>query len=165
MLNLDKKEKEYLLALLAGAPESATGKKLAARIARSLRPIQVKSAKRKGMDWQKECCEMIGRITGVPYPAEGGNGEIRSRESARPGTDIILRGTAAERFDWQVECKNTRTVSLPEWIRQAQRNSGEADNWLLLIKSEALPCRKIAVMDLNRFEALASQTAGRQNGY
>ena len=100
---------------------------------------------------------MIADATGIPYDSASDVCEIRSRESAAPGVDIILSGEAAVRFPWKVECKNAKTVSLPEWIRQAASNSEGENNWLLLVKSEALPCKKIAVMDFAKFGEISLQ--------
>ena len=159
MLNFNKKEKEYLLSLLKADAESDMAKKLAARIERSMAQIKPASAKRKGQEWQKECCRMIADATGIPYDSASDVCEIRSRESAAPGVDIILSGEAAKLFPWKVECKNAKTVSLPEWIRQAMANSGGESDWLLLVKSEALPCKKIAVMDFAKFGEISRQSA------
>lgn len=160
-MNFDKKEKEYLISLLKSEPETSFNKKLISRLEKSMKQIKPRSAKRKGLEWQKECCEMIGRITGIEYNRNDDSGEIRSRESSRPGVDIILKGKAAEKFDWKVECKNTKTLSLPEWIRQAANNSEGMDNWLLLIKSPSLPGKKVAVMSINRFEEFSKALCGQ----
>ncbi len=157
MLNFDKKEKEYLLSLLKGESESAMAKKLIARIERSMAGIKPASARRKGQDWQKECCQMIAEATGSSFNPADDACEIRSRESSRAGTDIILTGRAAERFPWKVECKNAKAISLPEWIRQAEANSGGQNDWLLLVKSETLPCKKIAVMDFGKFAEITAR--------
>ena len=159
MLNFNKKEKEYLLSLLESDAGSEMAKKLVARIRRSMAQIKPASARRKGLDWQKECCQMIADATGIPFDSADDVCEIRSRESSAPGVDIILSGEAAELFPWKVECKNAKTVSLPEWIRQAMANSKDEDNWLLLVKSEALPCKKIAVMDFGKFGEMSRQSA------
>lgn len=164
MLNFDKKEKEYLLSLLKSAPESEAARKIAAKIERSMKGIKPASARRKGQDWQKECCKMIAEATGVPFDPAGDTCEIRSRESARAGCDIILAGRAAELFPWKVECKNAKTLSLPEWIRQAESNSGGENNWLLLVKSEALSCKKIAAMDFAKFAEISAKMAGLDGG-
>lgn len=156
----DNKEKEYLLSILKSEPETVLNKKLISRLERSMKRIKPRSAKRKGLDWQKECCEMIGRATGVKYDGKDDCGEIRSRESSRAGVDIIISGKAAEKFDWNVECKNTKNLSIPEWIRQAQNNSGGRDNWLLLIKSQSIPGKKIAVMSFDKFEQITKKLCG-----
>ena len=159
MLNFNKKEKEYLLSLLEREADSPIAKRLASRIGRSMAGIKRASARRKGLDWQKECCEMIADATGSAFDPADDACEIRSRESSAPGVDIILSGEAAARFHWKVECKNAKTVSLPEWVRQAAANSAGENNWLLLVKSEALPCKKIAVMDFAKFGEIGRQLA------
>lgn len=167
MVNFDKKETEHVISLLQAAlnadPENALNKKLVARLEKSLKQIKPRSAKRKGLDWQKECCGMISRATGIAYAPQDDDGEIKSRESARPGVDIILRGEAARKFGWKVECKNAEAISLPEWIRQAWTNSGGKNDWLLLIKSRLLPMKKIAVMDFAKFEQISGILCRREN--
>ena len=69
---------------------------------------------------------------------------------------MILRGEAKKRFPFCIECKNAKTISLAEWVRQAQDNCNERDNWLLVIKSPILPMKKIAVMALSKFEEIAT---------
>ena len=159
MLNFNKKEKEYLLSLLEKEAGSEMAGRLKARLERSMSGIKPASARRKGQDWQKECCRMIADATGVPFDPADDICEIRSRESSAPGADVILGGKAAARFPWKVECKNAKTVSLPEWIRQAAANSGGGSDWLLLVKSESLPCKKIAVMDFGKFGEISRRLA------
>lgn len=155
MLNLNKSEKEYLISLLK-KEEGDAARKLVKRLERSMAGIKPKSARQKGQQWQKECCKMIAEATGVPFDPADDLCKIRSRESSAPGVDIILSGEAAARFPWKVECKNAKTLSLPEWVRQAMANSGDENNWLLLIKSDALPCKKIAAMDFEKFAELSA---------
>ncbi len=159
MLNFDKKEKEYLLSLLKKEDENKMAKKLAAKIEKSMAGIKAASARRKGQDWQKECCRMIGDAVGVQFVPNDDACEIRSRESARAGVDIILTGEAARKFPWKVECKNAKSLSIPQWIRQAEANSLGGNNWLLLVKSEALSCKKIVVMDFNKFGEISARLA------
>ena len=159
MLNFNKKEKEYLISLLNAQGDNATARKLSARLKRSMAGIKPASARRKGQDWQKECCQMIAAATGLSFDPADDLCEIRSRESSAPGVDVILAGKAAKLFPWKVECKNAKTVSLPEWIRQAESNSGGNGDWLLLVKSETLPCKKIAVMDFGKFAEISARLA------
>lgn len=156
MLNLSKTEKEKLIKLLENDKSTKSNELLIKRIKNSMKTIKPRSAKNKGLEWQKETCEIVSRITGIPYDQKSDECEIHSRESGLSGVDIILRGEAKKRFPFCVECKNAKTISLAEWVRQAQDNCNESDNWLLVIKSPILPMKKIVVMSLSKFEKIAT---------
>lgn len=156
MLNLSKTEKEKLIKLLENDKSTKSNELLIKRIKNSMKTIKPRSAKNKGLEWQKETCEIVSRITGIPYDQKSDECEIHSRESGLSGVDIILRGEAKKRFPFCIECKNAKTISLAEWVRQAQDNCNESDNWLLVIKSPILPMKKIVVMSLSKFEKIAT---------
>ena len=156
MLNQSKSEKEKLVKLLENDTSTKSNELLIKRIKNSMKAIKPRSAKNKGLEWQKETCEIVSRITGIPYDQKSDDCEIHSRESGLNGVDVILRGEAKKRFPFCIECKNAKTISLAEWVRQAQDNCNESDNWLLVIKSPILPMKKIVVMALSKFEQLAT---------
>lgn len=156
MLNLSKTEKEKLIKLLENDKSTKSNELLIKRIKNSMKTIKPRSAKNKGLEWQKETCEIVSRITGIPYDQKSDECEIHSRESGLSGVDIILRGEAKKRFPFCIECKNAKTISLAEWVKQAQDNCNESDNWLLVIKSPILPMKKIVVMSLSKFEKIAT---------
>ena len=156
MINLNKSEKEKLIGLLKKDGETKANLLLIKRLENSMKSIKPRSAKNKGLEWQKETCEIVRRITGIPYDQKSDDCEIHSRESGLNGVDVILRGEAKKRFPFCIECKNAKTISLAEWVRQAQDNCNERDNWLLVIKSPILPMKKIAVMALSKFEEIAT---------
>ena len=101
VLNVNNKEKFFLLQALKAQPQTKEGDALMRKIAKSMKPIQSKSAKAKGHEWQKEICEMISRITGVPFEQSSDTSQIRSREASLNGTDVILTGEAREKFPLQ----------------------------------------------------------------
>ena len=156
MINLNKSEKEKLIGLLKKDGETKANLLLIKRLENSMKSIKPRSAKNKGLEWQKETCEIVSRITGIPYDQKNDDCEIHSRESGLNGVDVILRGEAKKRFPFCIECKNAKTISLAEWVRQAQDNCNERDNWLLVIKSPILQMKKIAVMALSKFEEIAT---------
>jgi len=161
VLNVNNKEKFFLLQALKAQPQTKEGDALMRKIEKSMKPIQSKSAKAKGHEWQKEICEMISRITGVPFEQSSDTSQIRSREASLNGTDVILTGEAKEKFPYSIECKNCSSISLPDWVRQAEENSEKKDDWLLFIKSPLLTTKKIAVLPLSLFEFLFSHHSQR----
>ena len=122
MINLNKSEKEKLIGLLKKDGETKANLLLIKRLENSMKSIKPRSAKNKGLEWQKETCEIVSRITGIPYDQKNDDCEIHSRESGLNGVDVILRGEAKKRFPFCIECKNAKTISLAEWVRQAQDN-------------------------------------------
>ena len=159
VLNLNSKEKILLLTALSALPESKERNSLARKIEKSLKPIQKRSAKAKGHEWQKEICEMISRITNIPFNQADDTSEIKSREASLNGVDVILTGEARRKFPYAVECKNSEAISLPDWVRQAESNSETGEDWLLFIKSSLFAKKKIAVLPLPLFEHLATKAA------
>ena len=158
ILNLNTKEKLFLLDALKEKADSKEKDALIRKIERSLKPIAKKSAKAKGHEWQKEICEMISRITKIPFDQSSDESQIRSHEGSLNGADIVLTGAAKAKFPYCVECKNAAAISLPEWVRQAESNADRGDNWLLFIKSPQFSMKKIAVLPLSLFERLFTQS-------
>ena len=153
IVNINKDESEKLQKLLS-QEDTKAGRKLIRRLQNAAKTIKPRSAKRKGLDWQKNVCRIISNITGIKYDQADDSCEIHSRESGLSGADIILRGKAKAMFPYSVECKNAKTISLPEWIRQAESNCDGLDNWLLAVKSSSLGGRKIIVMSMASFEQI-----------
>lgn len=153
MVNLNKAETQIIINLLKKDGEEKN-QKLISRLERSIKQIKPRSAKNKGMEWQKEVCEIIGRLTNIQYIQADDCCEIHSRESGLNGVDIILRGKAKERFPYCVECKNSKKLSVPEWVKQAESNSDRETNWLLAVKSPMLSCKKVVIMPMGEFEKL-----------
>ena len=153
MLEFNKSEKQFLIKLLEN-DNSKTSLKLLKRIKKSLTPIKPRSAKNKGAMWQKEVAECISRITGLEYNQQDDNCLIHAREMGLSGVDVILRGKAREKFPFDVECKNCNNISLPAWVKQAEENCIDLNNWLLFIKSPVLSCKKVVVMSFTKFEEM-----------
>lgn len=155
MLNLNKSEKEKIIKLLQKDEDTKANRNLIKRIENSMKTIKPRSAKNKGLDWQKEVCDFVSRVTGIPYDQKNDNCDIHSRESGLNGTDVILRGKAKEAFPFSIECKNCKNISLPEWTRQAESNCDQLDNWLLFVKSPVLSMKKVVIIPLSKFEEIA----------
>ncbi|MCQ2086627.1 MAG: hypothetical protein MJZ37_00925 [Bacilli bacterium] len=156
-INLNKEESDFILKRLSGNYSTKTelnlADKLYRRIERAKTPIKPRSAKNKGMEWQKEICSFISGLIGIEYDQKSDDCLIHSRESGLSGTDVVLRGKAKELFPYSVECKNCKSISLPEWIRQADSNSDNG-NWILFVKSPLLESKKVVIMPMESFEKL-----------
>lgn len=161
MLNLSKLEKQKIIELLKKEPTKAI-EKLCKRIEKSMQPIKPRSAKNKGLEWQKECAAMIARVTDVEYNQQDDDCEIHSRESGLNGVDVILRGRAKKSFPFCVECKNVKAISLVNFISQATSNCDELNNWILFLKSPRLPDKKVIIMDFQKFEEIIKPYAEKR---
>lgn len=106
--------------------------------------IKVRSAKNKGMQFQKEVGVKISELTGLSF---GKDEVIASRESGAGGTDIRLIGLAKELFNYAVECKRAEKLSIPTWIKQARSNQGDFKNWLLFFRRNNEKAMVVLEMD------------------
>lgn len=152
IINITEKEKKILLDNLPENPENKELVKLKKRIS-NLHKIKTRSAKNKGMEWQKEICHFISELISEPYDQRDDNCNIHSRECGLNGVDIILRNSAREKFNFAVECKNCNTISLASWIEQAKANA-TSGNWILFVKSKILNNEKIVVLSLDSFKKI-----------
>lgn len=161
-VSLNKEEADFIIQYLdthdfCEPKNERMAGKLCKRIERAMTPIKSRSAKNKGLEWQKEVCRFISNLIGVEYDQKSDDCLIHSRESGLSGTDVILRGEAKEKFPYSVECKNCKTLSIPEWIRQADSNADNG-NWILFIKSPVIDTKKVVILSLESFEAIYKKT-------
>jgi len=108
--------------------------------------MKTSSAKQKGRSLQKWVSDQISKITGI----QNGKDElIDSRGMGQSGTDIILIGEAKKLFPYSVECKKQEKWSIHEYIKQAQANTIDGTDWLLVLsKNRSKP---VVVMDAEVF--------------
>jgi hypothetical protein len=145
ILELNTKEKELLVSICCKAVACSTISpkekeaivKLKDKTLRSMGKIKPRSAKNKGASWQKEVCEIISEITGIPFNNTDDDCNIHSRTMGSNGTDVVLTGKARKLFPIGIECKNSNKISLPDWIKQAKANAIKG-NYALFIKSKLL---------------------------
>jgi len=116
-------------------------------------PIKSSSRKAKGRELQKWVCEQVSTLTGIPYDQKDDESLIRSREMGQSGTDVVLRGEAAKRFPFAVECKNHEQISLAAFVRQARANTPEGRKMLLVLKNKAL-LKPVVVLEWETFAFL-----------
>jgi hypothetical protein len=146
-VNLTDAERAELIKLL---PASS---KLRAKLERAGKRIKVQSAKGKGMNFQREICQKISDLIGIPYLRGNDDSLIESRGGGQHGVDIILRGEAKKRFPFSIEVKNQENMNLVETIKQAQENQVDGTTWLVVHRRKALPM-DLVIMAWESFEEL-----------
>lgn len=161
-LCLDMKERKNLIAILdcflsfPGEDIACYIQKamsLKSKLEKSLKKIKPRSAKNKGLNYQKKIACVIGEIIGIEA-TQSDDSLIQSRLSSQNGTDIIFHGEAKEKFPYSVECKSCSSISLPAWIRQAKENETEKEKWLLFIHSPKLDDKDVVTMSLETFKKI-----------
>ena len=123
--------------------------------------MKTRSAKNKGMRLQKWVCEKISEALNIPFNNQDEQSEIHSRECGLSGVDIILRGDAFKNFPYDIEAKNTESVSLYKWIEQAKSNTKANREWLVVHKKNK--SNPIVIMDANHFFSLIKQLKEKKN--
>jgi len=94
--------------------------------------IKISSAKNKARWLQQWACKKISDYTQIPWGKDLG---IESRPMGQSGTDVILRGEAAERFPFAVECKSGPSIGWTDAVRQARKNAKKSNqDWILILK-------------------------------
>jgi hypothetical protein len=61
-------------------------------------------------------------------------GDIESRMMSGSGTDIVLSPLAKTIIPYDIECKNTETASVWQWIQQAETNTEKGRIPLIVFK-------------------------------
>lgn len=163
VLKLDNKEKQDILTAFDLIKDcknielSESVKKritsLYKKIQKSMKQIKPRSAKNRGLNFQKKVAQFIGELIGIEA-TQSDDSLIQSRLSGQNGTDIILHGEAKEKFKYSVECKDCNSISLSSWIAQAKQNEEENRPWLLFIHSQLLEDKDIVVMKSDCFKSL-----------
>jgi hypothetical protein len=108
------------------------------KIERAGERIKVRSAKAKGMGFQKWICEQISELLNIPFISGDDESLIASRNSGVNGVDIILRGEAKKRFPFSIEAKNCENLGIMDAVEQAQSNQAEGTDWMVVHKRKAL---------------------------
>lgn len=111
------------------------------------------SAKDKGRSLQQWVCRKISELIGVPYNQQDDECLIHSREMGQSGTDVVLRGIAAARFPYSVECKSSERMSVQGFVIQASKNVRPGTDWLVVYKCKALDA-PVVIMSWDTFAGL-----------
>lgn len=131
--------------------------RLIKKFERAEKKIKVSSAKGKGRELQYWVCERIANIFGIKFVQSDDDCLIHSREMGQNGVDIILRGEIGKKFPFDIECKSCESLSIPDWVRQAQANKKENRDWLLVFKKQTMGHNPFVVMEWETFEKLVSK--------
>ncbi len=115
--------------------------------------MKTSSAKAKGRSLQKWACQKVSDLLGLPWGYEDDK-LIQPRLMGQSGTDVVLRGEARD-FEFDIECKNTESLSLYKDIEQAKANTAKDRNWLLIHKKNK--SKPIAVIDADLLFKLLKQ--------
>jgi hypothetical protein len=137
-LNLDTKDIELILEALDSQKSSPRMISLLRKMKNNLKTIKISSRKGKGRSLQKFICREIGELIGIPYDQEDDQCLIHSREMGQAGLDVILRGRAQKLFPYCIETKASESLSLTEAIQQAQNNTVEPYDWMVIHKRKIL---------------------------
>ena len=106
--------------------------------------ISVAARKAKGRKLQQWVCEMLSKLFQIPWGSEDDK-LISSRPMSHAGTDIILRGEAANRIPFSIECKHHERWRIDEFVEQARKNESDGKDWLLILKKNNI--KPVAVLD------------------
>ncbi|MFH2028639.1 MAG: hypothetical protein ABIJ08_05845 [Nanoarchaeota archaeon] len=123
--------------------------------------MKPRSAKNKGKRFQNEIAEKISNLLNIPTEKDG---DIESRSMGLSGVDIILRGNAIKMLNVAIECKNSESWSVPQWIDQARANAKNGAEWIIFAKKNRFD--PVVIMDADKFFILLKQVinlAGKVN--
>lgn len=133
-INLDTKDIELIIEGLQELPKSKRADLLFKKMRNNLKTIKIASRKGKGRSLQKFICREIGELIGIPYDQEDDQCLIHSREMGQAGLDVILRGKAQKLFPYCIESKATESLSLTEAVLQAENNTTDPYDWMVVHK-------------------------------
>jgi len=130
-----------------------------AQIAKAQKPPpNPKSAKGKGLEFQRSIARDVAELIGCTYGSDD-EAEVFSRPSGHNGVDIGLRGMARHRFPFAVECKAGRSFSLKNAMQQATANAnkGSRDEMPLAVHRPHNSAQSYAVLTWRDFLFIAGQ--------
>jgi hypothetical protein len=122
--------------------------------------VNPRSAKQKGRDFERSVAATIREWTGF------GEDDVRHSRAANSGVDIELSKRVKRVFNYWHECKNQKTLSIKEWLRQvfsAQKAAGDESPFVIVFKQHG-DSRKLCVIDYEVFLELATRDIKRQRG-
>jgi len=139
-INLDTKDIKIILDNLEACnpKPSIQVKSIIRKMKNNMKTIKISSRKGKGRSLQKYICREIGEMIGVPYDQEDDQCLIHSREIGQSGLDVILRGKAQKLFPFCIESKATESLNLTEAVQQAESNTVEPYDWMVVHKRKIL---------------------------
>jgi len=149
----DKEIKEILAMIEAEGECSKEMFSIRKKLISSKKRITIASAKQKGMNLQRWVADRISKLLGIDWSQGNDQSLIAVRPGGQHGTDIILRGEAYEKFPYAIECKSSEGFNLMGTITQAQANTAEGLDYMIIHKKKALP-NPIVIIEWSTFEKL-----------
>ena len=139
-INLDTKDIKIILENLEACNPKPTPqvKAIIRKMKTNLKTIKIASRKGKGRSLQKYICREIGELIGIEYNQEDDQCLIHSREMGQSGLDVILRGRAQKLFPYCIESKATENLNLTDAVQQAESNTVEPYDWMVVHKRKIL---------------------------
>ena len=111
------------------------------------------NAKARGL--QQWVCQKISDLLNIPYTKDD-DSLIASRQMGQSGVDVILRGEAAEKFPFSIECKSGESIGWRSAIRQAKDNTPKGKDFLVVLKTKEFQA-PIIMIDANVFFRLLGE--------
>lgn len=78
-----------------------------------------RTGRAKGRGFEKSVAEDIREALGA-HPED-----VKRTPAAVGGRDILLHHALRPRYPYSTECKNTKTLNVPAWIKQAEETAGK----------------------------------------
>ena len=116
-------------------------------------------ASRKGKYFEWETSKALSRTLGAKFrrtPCSGGLHHVFE-------SDIMKTDTKPTIIDnYVLECKDQKTIKLPEWIKQVEESAQRADTrkWLLFIKVNG---KARVVLNLDQFQDILKKANEKLN--
>ena len=114
------------------------------------------SKKAKGRNFQYWVARKVADLFGIEFIQSDDLCPVHSREMGQKGADVFIRNKEFyTMFPYDIECKNTETISVYGYIRQAKANTKENRQWLVFHKKNK--SKPIVIMDAEHFFALQKE--------
>ena len=104
--------------------------------------MKPQSAKAKGRRLQQQFRELLIEELGI-HPED-----IESRSMGAGGEDLIMARAARQKFPYSIECKNVEKLNVWEAYKQAEENSKDYENVVVMKKNNH---KTLVVIDAEHF--------------
>lgn len=119
--------------------------------------MKTSSKKAKGRSLQHWACNKIAELYNIKFDQQNDQCPIHSRDMGQSGTDVLIRNKELyEHFIYDLECKNTETISVYSYIEQAKANTKEGRQWCVIHKKNR--GKPIVIIDGDHFFELLKNT-------
>jgi hypothetical protein len=112
--------------------------------------------KAKGRNFQYWVAKQVANLFNIEFVQSDDLCAIHSREMGQSGSDVFIRDkTLYDLFPYDIECKNTETISVYKYIEQANANTKAGRHWLVFHKKNR--SHPIVIMDAEYFFELQKE--------